>query len=308
MNTLNREQGRNPNLGFGMVPPRPETLSRYLHSAQNVVDILFGSEPNENALDSISEVKGLCNRVLREDQPDWVVVWLRLGLPNRRRLKWMARDLPTFRQAVKEGDVHGYEWVAESLQRAGLGTALRFFIKGDELSLEEGCGYLYLLSTRSDRSLIKIGQTQRSLLKRVEEINRATGVVDPFSPRNIWFVVDPVGAESAAHELLSEYRVRVDREFFRIEPREASRKITELLRTTDAEARPSGYVKFINADKRYGFIKAADSDYFFHMSELQGLELHDIQIGNQVTFTRLDTRLGPAAADVRKTREFDETT
>ncbi|MCY4260605.1 MAG: cold shock domain-containing protein [Rhodobacteraceae bacterium] len=184
---------------------------------------------------------------------------------------------------------------------------MRFFIKGDELPLEEGRGHLYLPSTRSDRSLIKIGQTQRSLLKRVEEINRATGVVDPFSPRSIWFVADPVGAENAVHELLNEYRVRVDREFFRIEPREASGKISELLRKMDGEARLSGYVKLMNTDKRYGFIKAADSDYFFHISELQGLELPDIQIGNQVTFTRLDTRLGPAAADVRKTREFDKT-
>ncbi|MCY4260606.1 MAG: hypothetical protein OXC91_10130 [Rhodobacteraceae bacterium] len=120
MNTLNREQGRNPNLGFGMVPPKPATLSRYLHSAQNVVDILFGSEPNENALDSISETKGLCNRVLREDQPDWVVVWLRLGLPNRRRLRWMARDLPILRQAVKEGDVRGYEGLPKVCSVQGL--------------------------------------------------------------------------------------------------------------------------------------------------------------------------------------------
>jgi cold shock CspA family protein len=302
MKTLNREQGRNPNLGFGMVPPKPKTLSRYLRSAQSVLGFLFDAEPTTETLDAISEVKGLCNRVLREDQPDWVVVWLRLGLPSKRRMKWMAGDLPKLRQAVKEGDVDGYEGISEKLLRAGLGTALKFFVDDDEPPPEDGRGYLYLLSTRSDRNLLKIGQTQRRVLKRVEEINRATGVVEPFSPRNIWFVKDPVSFEREVHKLLSEYRVRIDREFFRLDLSEASRKINELLRSMGVEARVSGRVKSALSDKGFGFIEADGSDYFFHVSELRGLEFQDLQTGDEVTFCRLDTRLGLAAAEVRLAR------
>ena len=299
MKTMNREQGRNLNLGFGMVPPKPKTLGRYLQSAQSVLDFLFGAEPTEKTLDAISEVKGLCNRVLREDQPDWVVVWLRLGLPRKRRMKWMVNDLPKLRQAVKEGDKDGFEGVAETLLNAGLGTALKFFVEDDEPPPEDGCGYLYLLSTRSDQDLLKIGQTQRSVLKRVEEINRATGVVEPFSPRNIWFVKDPVGFEREVHKLLSEFRVRIDREFFRLERSDASRKITELLRSMGVEALISGRVKSVFFDRGFGFIEADGSDYFFHVSEVHGLEFQDLKIGDEVTFSRLDTRLGFAAAEVQ---------
>lgn len=300
MNTLNREAGRNPNLGFGMVPPKPKTLQRYLLAAEDVVDLLFNAQPNERALDAISEVKGLCNRVLREDQPDWVVVWLRLGLPNKRRLKWILNDIPALRQAVKDSDEQACESICEQLLRSGLGTALKFFGEAEEPPTEDGKGYLYLLSKRSDRSLLKIGQTQRSVLKRVEEINRATGVVDPFSPRNIWYVQDPATVERAVHELLKDYRVRVDREFFRISPSEASSKVTALLRSLGVEVRQSGRIKALLVDKRYGFIEADGSDHFFHTSEVMGIAPRDLQIGDEVRFLQLETRLGQAAAEVQR--------
>ncbi|KAA5801064.1 hypothetical protein F1654_13485 [Alkalicaulis satelles] len=300
MMTLNRERGRNPNLGFGMVPPSPTTLNRYLRAASEVHDLLFGASSNERSLDAISEVKGLCNRVLREDQPDWVVVWLRLGLPSKRRLKWIASDLPRLRKAAMEEERGALDGVAEQLVRAGLGTALNFFISGEEPPAEDGRGYLYLLSTRSDRNLVKIGQTQRSVLKRVEEINRATGVVEPFSPRNIWYVRDPSLCERAAHDLLKQHRVRADREFFRVEFHEASKKITELLRTMGIEARDSGRVKAVLLEKRFGFIESRGADHFFHFSELRGIEPKMLRIGDDVQFLRLDTRLGLAAAEIQR--------
>lgn len=300
MKTLNREQGRNPNLGFGMVPPKPQTLSRYLQSAKNVLDFLFGAEPTAKTLDAISEVKGLCNRVLREDQADWVVVWLRLGLPNKRRLKWMASDLPTLRKAVKVDDEELYSAISERLLRAGLGTALKFFVDDEEPPTEEGKGYLYLLSTRSDRNLLKIGQTQRNVPKRVEEINRATGVVEPLSPRRIWYVHDPVGCERAVHELLKEYRVRVDREFFRVSLDQASKKIGDLLRRASFEVRLQGQISNIVEEKGFGFIRSDDVDYFFHFSEVRGEDPKTFAIGDDVTFDRLDARMGPAASDVQR--------
>jgi cold shock CspA family protein len=300
MNTLNRERGRNPNLGFGMVPPKPLTRERYLRAAKEVYDFLFGAVPNDEVLASISEVKGLCNRVLREDQPDWVIVWLRLGLPNKRRLKWIVKGLPALRQAVKSDDKELYSNISEMLLRAGLGTALKFFIEGEELPVEQGRGYLYLLSTRSDRNLLKIGQTQRNVPRRVEEINRATGVVEPLSPRRIWYVHDPVGCERAVHEVLRGYRVRVDREFFRVSLDIASKKITDLLRSTSFEVRQHGKVSNVIADKGFGFIRADNSDYFFHFSEVRGAEPADLKVGDDVVFDRLDTRFGLAAADVQR--------
>lgn len=39
--------------------------------------------------------------------------------------------------------------------------ALHFFMEGEEPPPQPERGYLYLLSTRADRDLVKIGQTQR---------------------------------------------------------------------------------------------------------------------------------------------------
>ena len=297
--TLDRTKGRNPNLGFGMVPPKPPRQERYNIAARHVLDLLNGAETDEHSLDAASEVKGLCNRILREDQPDWVVVWLRMGLPSLRRLSWMANDLPNLRQAIKDDDRGKQSWVAERLQRAGLATALEYFLGGDEPPEEPGMGYLYVLSTRTERGLLKIGQTRRDVLKRVEEINRATGVVEPFSPRRVWRVRDPIETEKQVHALLNAHRVRKDREFFRISLPEASSRIEHHLRSVDGKVRSRGTIKHFFEDRGYGFIRSDGLDYFFHASELRMSDSSGLNDGLAVSFDRLDTSFGPAAADVQ---------
>ena len=300
--TLDRTGGRNPNLGFGHVPPKQKTLARYTDASRHVISLLSGGAPNEKTLDAISEVKGLCNRILREDQSDWVVVWLWMGLPSRVRLKWMADDLPDFRSAFKEDDLAEQSNIAERLQRAGLLTALTYFIHEDEPPEEEGWGYLYLLSTRSDRDLLKIGQTGRDVLKRVEEINRATGVVEPLSARRVWRVRNPSDCEKAVHSLLASYRVRSDREFFCLPMSKAAGIIETHLRSSDSKMRIRGHVKRVFSERKFGFIETDGIDYFFHASEVRNPSFEELAVGDEVSFDRLDTTLGLAAADIQKSK------
>ncbi|WP_417494639.1 GIY-YIG nuclease family protein [Maricaulis sp.] len=77
-------------------------------------------------------------------------------------------------------------------------------------------GLIYALGTRENPNLIKVGMTTRDPVVRVNEINRATGVVIPFGVRGTWAVTQPKAAETAAHEELDSYRVRADREFFNL--------------------------------------------------------------------------------------------
>jgi len=298
--TLDRRNGRNPNLGFGMVPPKPVKLDAYTTAAQQLLDVLSGGPATADTPASVSEVKGLCNRILREDQPDWALVWLWMGLPSKLRLKWIVADLPALRQACLADDPAEQSYIVERVQRAGLMTALSYFVKHDEPPQEPGMGYLYLLSTRADRKLLKIGQTTRDVPKRVEEINRATGVVEPLSPRRIWRVRDPVETEKRVHELLADYRVRSDREFFRLELSEAAPKIEQYLRDIDGKMRLRGAVEKIFPDRRYGFIRADDLDYFFHASEVRNPNFSTLQEGDHVSFDRLDTSFGLAAADIQR--------
>jgi hypothetical protein len=57
--------------------------------------------------------------------------------------------------------------------------------------------------------------THRSISQRVKEISSATGVLIPFAARHIFRVKDATRAEKEIFELLSEYRLRFDREFFK---------------------------------------------------------------------------------------------
>ena len=61
------------------------------------------------------------------------------------------------------------------------------------------------------------------------EVPTSTGVLYPFSPRAVFRVKDARLAEKKIHELLADYRVRHDREFFVLPFVEAKEKIRALL-------------------------------------------------------------------------------
>ena len=63
--------------------------------------------------------------------------------------------------------------------------------------------------------------TTRNVQKRVNEINSATGVLYPYSARKVYKVKDCRQVEKDVHHLLDNYRIRADREFFKISFRNA---------------------------------------------------------------------------------------
>lgn len=93
--------------------------------------------------------------------------------------------------------------------------------------------YIYILSRREEKDLLKIGMTTRNVLKRCQEINSATGVVFPYSPRKVFRVKDSKEAERIVHGILEEYRVRADREFFKCDYSRACEMIERSLQEKD---------------------------------------------------------------------------
>ena len=71
--------------------------------------------------------------------------------------------------------------------------------------------------------------TIRTVPERVKEINSATGVLYPFSARVVYKVKDARAAEHRVFQLLSDYRIRQDREFFEIPFPKAAQIIEEAL-------------------------------------------------------------------------------
>lgn len=180
--------------------------------------------------DLVSEVKGMLNRCLRKDQWDWFSVFTQLGEPARRDMQRLVPLLSAFRRSVVCGDSPAIAKLKSDLQCAGLPVYLRHFQNGGPAREAGGLsGWIYILSTREQPSILKIGMTRRSVLQRVKEINRATGVLIPFSARAVFRVPDAAAAEREVFSLLSEYRIRVDREFFELDFAVAVRLTEEFL-------------------------------------------------------------------------------
>ncbi|MCM1500412.1 MAG: GIY-YIG nuclease family protein [Clostridium sp.] len=81
--------------------------------------------------------------------------------------------------------------------------------------------------------MLKIGMTTRNVLKRCREINSATGVVFPYSPRKVFRVKESKEAERIVHQVLEEYRIRADREFFKCDYSEACKLIEDCLQENE---------------------------------------------------------------------------
>ena len=121
------------------------------------------------------------------------------------------------------------------LNRAGIHRYLQNYLNPRSDDSREG--FIYILSTREQPHLLKIGVTTRSVEQRVKEINSATGIVIPFGVRAVWPVRNPEQTEKEIHEMLSPYRVRADREFFQIPYQQACKKILDLIKEKDLEIR-----------------------------------------------------------------------
>lgn len=88
--------------------------------------------------------------------------------------------------------------------------------------------YVYILVNRSMPGMIKIGMTTDTPAKRVQDINKATGVPTPWVP--VWWMRCYASRilEQRVHEHLSQYRVADNREMFAIDSVTAQRVIEEL--------------------------------------------------------------------------------
>jgi hypothetical protein len=77
-------------------------------------------------------------------------------------------------------------------------------------------GHIYILQNTSVPGIFKIGFTERSVADRLNEINKATGVITPWQVRDFWFTQEPYLAEQEIHERLKDYRVEDNREGFAV--------------------------------------------------------------------------------------------
>ncbi|MDV5061762.1 GIY-YIG nuclease family protein [Vibrio diabolicus] len=94
-------------------------------------------------------------------------------------------------------------------------------------------GFIYILTNESMPGLIKVGLTTRSPKERAKELN-STGVPTSFEVAAYWRVDKNLGyMETKCHQLLKEFRVSSNREFFRIQAEDAKKILSPMFLTAE---------------------------------------------------------------------------
>ncbi len=226
--------------GFGMAPAKPETLRERRFACSRVLALLnlqSSPPPTSEILPQISIVKGLFNRVVREDQWDWFTVMGQLGYPSPSLARQIASELRIMRDAIHNSADDRFQVARRNLCSMPTRLCLQAFLGEKKIVDEKGAGWIYVLSTREFPDLLKIGMTTRTVEQRVNEINAATGVVVPFGVRRCWRVMSPALAEKAVHQALNVHRIRADREFFRADFKVAIPTVHQAISATGLEIR-----------------------------------------------------------------------
>lgn len=207
-----------PKWGFGMAPLKNAADEENRIALNNVRLFVIENKilhPNRFPND-ISTVKGLFSRVIKQDQWDWFTINMYFDYPPIQDLRSIVSALSSLRTAIVKNDDKLGRSSLSQLQNSHFlnycDNYLNFDINSDTAS-----EYLYILSRREEKDILKIGMTTRNVQKRVNEINSATGVIYPLAARKVFKVKNSRLVEKEIHKLLSEYRMRADREFFMVD-------------------------------------------------------------------------------------------
>lgn len=287
MGTTEFKHKQIPKWGFGMAPLSEVMQARYEQAVNSVPSVLCNNlSLAEVSLDSISELKGMLNRCIRQDQWDWFTVHDRLGQPSVKDLQHSVSKLSLLRIAISKSDWDTADKIKSELSGSLLKSWLLHFANNTiATGGNDNSGWIYILSTRENPTLLKIGMTTRSVAQRVKEINSATGVLYPYSARRVFRVKDAARAEKAIFAVLKNYRLRNDREFFHIPFSQATRIIDEFLKIEQMLCRKQGVIKWFSDEKGFGFITCEDNtDIFFHVTEAICDSNQTIKQGQKVEF------------------------
>jgi len=100
----------------------------------------------------------------------------------------------------------------------------------EALGRPEHRGFLYIFSNASMPGLVKIGITSGRVQERAKNLSSPTAVPEPYKEECFFPLYEDLRVvESRVHKVLDVFRVRSNREFFRIPARQAEQVIQELL-------------------------------------------------------------------------------
>lgn len=281
--------------GFGMAPISQRMRERYDLAVQSILEIIFDTTCRVDFdINQISELKGMFNRCIREDQWDWFTVHSELGFPPKGQMKQIVKDITLLRNAIKEN--LEIEIILQNLTSKNLLKILETYQGNINYDTLASSGWIYILSTREMPSILKIGMTTRNVAARVKEINSATGLLYPLSARAVFRVKNAPEAEKMIFNNLESFRIRKDREFFKIGFNNAVNLINEYLDIENKRLRSIAKLKWFDRSIGYGFlIDDNNFEIFLHRSQLKEINDEKITPGTLIEFNLLINKIGKVA-------------
>ena len=191
-------------------------IETYKIAFSDIENLMIGNYSllNKNLPEQVSLIKGLFNRVYKQDQWDWFTVFAYLDFPLKKNVCAIVSLLTSLRKSLLKCEINEQETYISLLKQNNFLSFKQNFFDYHSDKIGE---YIYILSKRNEKDLLKIGRTSRNVIKRVNEINSSTGIVYPYSARMVYKVKDSIISEKLIHDKLKDYRVREDREFFLID-------------------------------------------------------------------------------------------
>jgi hypothetical protein len=101
-----------------------------------------------------------------------------------------------------------------------------------DASLSFNEGYIYILESKGQPGILKVGYTDRTPQARVSEINNGTGVIVPWYIANAFACKSPEYIETLVHQALGTYHV--NKEGFNVTVSEAERIIAKVIDENNA--------------------------------------------------------------------------
>lgn len=285
-----------------MAPISSKMRQRYDNAVQNVLDFLYQNINYTDLIpENISELKGMFNRCSKEDQWDWFSVHTEFNYPSKRDMRSIVNDLKELRKYLLSKEISHLDANLERLVKSGILNCLISYQDGEiDHVANKDSGWVYILSTRENPTILKIGMTTRSVSQRVKEINSATGVLFPLSARAVYRVKNAKKAEASIFKELEEYRIRKDREFFKIPFGVAVENIKNYIDKEKLGLRLTGKLLWYNDQKKFGFIDdGTKENIFLHRSQLDFNEIKMMTTGVQIEYSLLHRPQGKLAIEVK---------
>ena len=285
-----------------MAPISSKMRQRYDNAVQNVLDFLYQNINYTDLIpENISELKGMFNRCSKENQWDWFSVHTEFNYPSKRDMRSIVNDLKELQKYLLSKEISHLDANLERLVKSGILNCLISYQDGEiDHVANKDSGWVYILSTRENPTILKIGMTTRSVSQRVKEINSATGVLFPLSARAVYRVKNAKKAEASIFKELEEYRIRKDREFFKIPFGVAVENIKNYIDKEKLGLRLTGKLLWYNDQKKFGFIDdGTKENIFLHRSQLDFNEIKMMTTGVQIEYSLLHRPQGKLAIEVK---------